>query len=1004
MKKPIKHAKIATMNSEPTKEHRAFSLVGIMVVLAIIGLLAAWFFTRGIPSPAQPSANVERDTATTPAPNLLPQGSPVCQGATFSALPVVAVYLEKPSVAAERWAFLFTVLGKGDHASFRLFGPEDELLIREHWDTALKSPDTVLGELEKAPMESSSSSTEERETTRLEAEVEKPGFYVARLVSGQRKTRLEVQASGASAYGVSFQNGLFQPWKSGLQEAWFFIPSNAVELRLSGKGVRVYDDEGKQQFPIADDAGQEAKLAIGRREVLWRVVFDEPAWEFRAAGFPVILGEDQEFLRRLGAGLIRTPSGALVPHHFQTRAEGAIRELLAPEKVGDSEALLALMNAEPEDWDAQDLAEVNALRGPYGLYPHLKFALEEQLLEPDNHWAGTIGREIWQDRLASDSPETRWDYLRRNPLRAGQGHGGLSSHAYAASLAQAYALDRPFNALHGRPELLHRAAAAALRDLMSVNEEGILAGSASEMSDYSGFPSFVFGQRHFQEFAIAAPHMPPHIREIWTEGLRHLVDRYWPEGLVSTRNQSSHFLTAFQYFAMGSDDPVDQALAKKFAARFIAGMSDAGYPAEAGGPCASYVGISHHYMSKYWLHSGDDDMRAALEKSYDFFNHTAAPEPDGGALAGFNFNHRVPAGFHAEQYSGARSLAWKGLENVRPWKRDKDRSRTASVSGAEHWSPQPVATQARFPQLAYFATAVGGEDSLPGQWPSESKEPFIKVFGDELVAVKRPGYYAAFYVGRPAATPYYLFGAAKGIKPWPDGGESNSGSMQKLYVEAKGTRRPFNNGGLTIFQTPEFGSAILGAPAPFTHHGLVAKGENGLLHAEDYFAAEFQLNEQENELKCTGRLDTFPLQYQRSYQFNDDHLAVRLQCSASADFKTEDLIECIPLLGGPAKASGANLEIVSGDNGRARAALLRDRNGQGIRIEFSEPVEIRTCQTGPVSPGGIQHNRIEIVLPREWKKGQISSLEYRIVPVSAATSNKSSETPPTPAADAIEIP
>jgi hypothetical protein len=293
---------------------------------------------------------------------------------------------------------------------------------------------------------------------------------------------------------------------------------------------------------------------------------------------------------------------------------------------------------------------------------------------------------------------------------------------------------------------------------------------------------------------------------------------------------------------------------------------------------------------------------------------------------------------------------------------------------------------------------------LPGQLPSESKEPFIKVFGDELVAVKRPGYYAAFYVGRPAASAYYLFGAAKGIKPWPDGGESNSGSMQKLYVEAKGTRRPFNNGGLTIFQTPEFGSAILGATTPFTHHGLIAKGENGLLHAEDYFAVKFQLNEQENELKCTGRLDTLPLQYQRSYQFNDDHLAVRLKSSASADFKAEDLIECIPLLGGSAKASGANLEIVSGDNGRARAALLRDRNGQGIRIEFSEPVEIRTCQTGPVSPGGIQHNRIEIVLPREWKKGQISSLEYRIVPVSAATSNKSSETPPAPAADAIEIP
>jgi len=71
---------------------------------------------------------------------------------------------------------------------------------------------------------------------------------------------------------------------------------------------------------------------------------------------------------------------------------------------------------------------------------------------------------------------------------------------------------------------------------------------------------------------------------------------------------------------------------------------------ESGGPDATYIGITHWHEAVYYRHSKDPVILESLRRSYRFFNHTVAPEPDGKMLGGFNFGHRTGNGFYAEQW------------------------------------------------------------------------------------------------------------------------------------------------------------------------------------------------------------------------------------------------------------------------------------------------------------------------------------------------------------------
>ena len=92
---------------------------------------------------------------------------------------------------------------------------------------------------------------------------------------------------------------------------------------------------------------------------------------------------------------------------------------------------------------------------------------------------------------------------------------------------------------------------------------------------------------------------------------------------------------------------------------------------------------------------------------------------------------------------------------------------------------------------------------------------FTRTFGDELIAVKRPSYYAAVFVGKPAGSSA-LSNKLDFQKP-ESAGESFGGTVSERKIT------PYLGGGLSLFWTPAYGTSLLATNwAPTTHHGLVA--------------------------------------------------------------------------------------------------------------------------------------------------------------------------------------
>lgn len=827
------------------------------------------------------------------------------------------------------------------------------------------------------------------------------------MVSGLKKTALQLESDSPMPSGVSFQNGVFRAWKSGLAKVWFYVPHNAMELKIKGRGMTLRDSKNQVLYPSTGTKDEQlAEITVKSPGELWSMELTGD-WQFSAAGFPVILCEEAETAKALGASTGMTADGTWLAFRNQETLLEKIPGLLAPEKVGQTEALIKLLDADPQIWTKGDPAKALSFRQAYGVGPGLFFSLREQNLDPTSHWGGTIGKQVWSSRLAANEPKDRWDYLHSMPDFQGVGKGGINQAPYALALAWAYALDEPFNPYHKNPDILNRATAAALRDIVGLTEDETVPGTPSELDTYPGFPGFVFAKRYFPEFGLLAPHLPPEIREPWTEVMRRLFDRYWAEGLVTTRNQSAHYLAAFQWFAQGSGDPADAELARKFAKRYAEGATPAGYQIENGGPCGTYCGIQHYYMADYYRLTGDPVMLEALRKSYAFYNYTVAPEPDGRPFGGFNYSHRTPEGFHAEQYGGARRALQPGeLAEVDPWI-------------AKQYAPE-ASEQARKTLLATIGKEPAGDPSfriaeaqgsqMPSEkrcanpntsWPAESKASFLRTIGKELVAVKRPAYYAAFYIGKPAASVY----AASGLKAPVNHEEITGASPWDLYRKQKGTLRPFNNAGFTTFAIEGYGNTILTGNSPYSHHGLVALAADGKRHAEDYFAAVASVDESAGTLTARGQLDSLPLNYTRHYTFEDNAIAVEVTIRATKAFSCESLVENIPLATGPFKKDGATIAVEGSETPADLSSLpeairknvrlahansggvsLTDKKGRGLRVELDEPRDLKICRSGLQGRDGIHYDRVEIALPATWQKDQEATLRYHLVPLVGTTS------------------
>lgn len=817
--------------------------------------------------------------------------------------------------------------------------------------------------------------------TLLEAPIElrAPGVHQIRVSSGSHDIQVELDLERDLRYGLCFQNGDFRPWPRQPQTMYAFVPPHAEELRLRGGPLILRDDAGAELARHAEKE-DETTVAVARTGVVWRFEFPRAGdWSFRAGGFPLILCPTEGAARAIRASVEVLPDGTVVCHEFQRRIAELLPRILAPERVGRTEELVTPLASRREAW-LQDPIRSAVLTQAF--LPMMEQWLNRQNLDPASHWGGSL--DGWQDKINAAPPANRWDRLRGvEGLWA-----GASSHygAGAAHLALAATYDSPVNPYHGRRELLYRAAGAALRDLMVLAEDETWPGIA-DLDPYPGAMAFALGQKTMPVYGLAAPQLPEEVREVWTEGLRRIVDRSFPDDLVSCRNQSSHYLVAFQAFADGSGDPLYRDLARLYARRFVAGQHPAGYHMEAIGPCSSYIGMTHWHEAVYYRMSGDPAMLESLRRSYRLFNHTVAPEPDGRMLGGFNFNHRVGEGFYFEQWGGAKGILDDVLPEVGVWagpkptRQERQAKRREAVEKVNAFLDDPRVPP--YPDHNTWRYLCFAEPDRSGVFPCQEPDSFVRSFADEFLAVKRPAYYAVCYLGKPAGE-YYIRAREELRLPLPDEAESAGGFLP----DAKRIT-PFVGGGLSGFWTPSYGHALMAANwSPTTHHGLVATQADGRRYWEDYHAHEHRLDADAGELTVTGRVEGHPLAYQRRYAFEDAALVVDLTLTAEQDVALADLVENIPVARGGWKSRGA--DIVAGGQGEGEVAAasfsIVDQTGAGVEVRLDGTRQLRLVPNGLQTSGWrkLQIGRVEIALRASLKAGEALRLSYELRPLPPA--------------------
>ena len=878
---------------------------------------------------------------------------------------------------------------EGERLLVRVFDPEENLSLwkySEPGQARLNTPGDR--EVEEIPALQMPLAVKPGESILdLEIPLKGKGVNQLRVVAGAANSSSELALSRPLPYGVSFQNGDFSSWPGQPKTMYIYVPPHAEELNISGGPLLVRDESGAVVIDSSKaKPGEPLKAQVAKTGVVWTFEFqDLSKLKFRAWGFPVILCPSKDAAMEIKASVEVLPDGTTVCHKFQRRIAELLPKMLAPENVGKAETLIVPLASRKEEW-LKDAEKNSFLLNPYCAYSAVEKALRNQDLEPGSHWGGAMGgfqngkpADDWRTLEKLAPPENRWDrYIGPKGMASA---GGVSPRTMdAQGLAEAANIDAPFNPYYGKKELLYRAAAASLKDLMALGEDEVWPGESSS-DPYPGFPGFVLGQKTLPTYALVAPQMPPEIKALWTEGVRRLVDRVYPDGLVSCRNQSSHFLVIFEDFAKGSGDPCYAELAKAYSDRFIKGLSPAGFAVESMGPDLTYNGMTHWHMGLYAKESGDKDMLAAIKKSYDFFNHTVAPEPNGKTMLGAsNMGHRTANSFVHEQWGGARGILDDAIPEVAIWNRTlHPESKEERDAEAAKYLPKALSAELNtaspetcLPRYQYYSERIGGY-----QWPALSEEPFTKNLSNEMIAIKRPGYYAVVYVGHPAPHEHYIKGREKFRHPLPDDAEDKGGTINSRKIAA------FLGGGLSMFWTKPFGSALLAMNwAPTTHQGIIATKEDGTRWWEDYFATKFNLKQDNSELVITGRIEGLPIFYTRVYRLLDDRLEVSLELKAEKAVSLQRLVENFPIPVGEEKTDGMEIKVQGEKDNLANASEIQllDKKGKGVSIVFEKAQDVSIQRNGPLIDKLQQIGRVETLLPIKLEEGQTVLLKYSLKP------------------------
>ena len=911
-----------------------------------------------------------------PAPNFNPANETPTYIGDFVLVPNLTLYIPVDSFARAR-VFTSTSSGTYDRRILtRAFDPDERLVHWQYQDLEQPQPlyypqDNYVQGLSPLPLNTGSGHSISSDA---EFALAGAGIHQIRVTSRQLNMSCKVALSQPLSYGVSLQNGYIQRWSSCPDTLHFLIAPNTTQLtfRLTSGNLTVIDDAnmstpitGTTQIPVPANS-------VG---TVWKMVANGN-FKFRAWGMPIIFCNDATTAQTIGASVHYSTNGTLYKHKIQETLHKSMSLLLDSAKVGDANNMI-VTNYGPyqSDWLADPLRNKHLITGYRPTFAQPLFdRLSDQNVDASDHWGGT-----WQA-----NPTGRWDNYVATPNIGGQ----LDASAQQAfAIGYIATLNMPFNPYYQyQSELVHRATAACFLDLQKMQEGEHF--PRYDTDPYTGHPAFTLGQRTLPAYGLISPQMPDSIQDIWTEAVRHLIDRHLCDYITTTRNQTAHFLVAFEYFAQGSQDPVYQSLSQRFARLFVSSQSPAGWYEEAYGPCGSYNGITNYFMSKYYRMSGDTLMGNSIDQAYDFFNHTIAPEPDDRTLlGGFNFNHRIGEGSFGEQYGGAtllgRGIPGPGIRRKQTQAEITADSLTAvtqitnalnNLSGQDpgQWSPSYYDHYLRVSDTSYI-------------WPAY-REPFNRNFADDMVAVKTSTYYTNIFTGHPAGALWQL--SSRELVREPRAYETDT---NHVYIANTNKVAPLLGGGLSTFWTPDYGTALMATNwSPDFHNGLVATVQDSTTRRywEDYLAISSTWDSIQNELHILGEVEDQDLQYDREIIFRDCYLDCAVDITANANFGLMDLSEFIPLATGQRKQYDVHFDEGTDSlfPGHPRSYFtVCNSAGHGVKILFDS---LATLTHIPGMAGAYNRYRVDQLkmdLPNSGTQGDQLYFGYHLIPFSGLT-------------------
>lgn len=747
-----------------------------------------------------------------------------------------------------------------------------------------------------------------------------------------------------------------------LRQAYVYIPRNVQKASfklLEGEELRVYDEKGNL-LGKAGKGNNLLEIEPAVREVVWRLNFQGgDVFHLDHAGFPGILCFNPETARAIRGSAIYLDDGITVQHRFQAEM-WRIMKNLRPE---DLQVEIKPLNKAELLQAGRRGALSLGYRGPLSIAP---LFFDQQNIDPDCHWFGSVGRKIWEPKVGKG---IRWDQ-----------HfvGSSTQRGLAGAFAWAYSSEMPGNPYQGERALLYRAMIAAFRYYLTMTE-------AEEVS-YE--PGRIMLNPNWQHFHFCYTHEGPLVLYLVKESLPEEARRAWEGAVVRhgehlaywyrwQTNQWAKIPVGHYYNYRITGKERFDSLWRRHLDYIIddiygphLGQSPAGYFRENHRIDGGYNSMSVFILGSLYLHTRDSRLRDSLERSWELRAHLTLPEPDGSLFSPTHFATRTPFTLSgpiwpdAALLSGYFDRASDHLLRVAevhmpiPWGVYSQESLEGVI---EHWSTRNLPWEAMVgcrPGSGFFIGAYLAklaDKEMPRNrvpLPVEEGRSFLRNFNDEFIIVNRPTYHLIIYTS-------------------PRTGEFWA-------------RRVMQGGGLSAFWTPEFGSAVLGvSDGPWFNHAITGYLEDGNVFSSSFTNQSFTLSEDEMEMTVKGAIRGTPLSYIRHYRFDDEALRITLTLTADRDFLSREIFEVIPYL------EKDNLQVTA-LNGRGQwvplsaevslksSAFRLDNGVAGVKFRFSSPLEMQLSarlSEGPVSAG-----HVRLSLPRQWREGEEFQFFYDLIP------------------------